>query len=168
MSSISLASRKGHFSTLDELTACIRASMLVPGLAGPLRSVRASQRADSAWRDQLPQLDTEYAARPTAKRADHTGMRRAVTSRASSWALGKWRSRRQLLLGRGWGKGDIVGGDAAASASCAPTPGGAADGNEDSELLVDAMVFEPLPYRWAGFPVFFCLGFMLPYIYVLR
>ncbi|CAM9219890.1 unnamed protein product, partial [Discosporangium mesarthrocarpum] len=39
MSSVSLASTTGHFSTLKELTHCIRASMLVPGLAGPLVTV---------------------------------------------------------------------------------------------------------------------------------
>lgn len=148
MSSVSLASRRGHFSTLEELAACVRASMLVPGLAGPLRSVRAGERADSAWRDQL---DTEDAARTTATRAGHAGMPRAVASRATSWALGRWRSRREMLRRRrrkGGVEVEVDGGHAATSASGAPAAGGGAvHGNGISELLVDAMVFEPLPYR---------------------
>ncbi|CAM9223266.1 unnamed protein product [Discosporangium mesarthrocarpum] len=34
--SISMSSRRGHFSTLRELTNCMRASMLLPGITGPM------------------------------------------------------------------------------------------------------------------------------------
>lgn len=93
MSTVSLASKKGHFSTLDELTGCIRASMLVPGLAGPLASVPRRQRWPASW-------TTDSEAPPS----ETDSVSQALESYSAS------------------------------------------DDNT-TELLVDAMVFEPLPYR---------------------
>jgi len=134
MSTVSLASRRGHFSTLDELTGCIRASMLVPGLAGPLLSVPRRQRAGSGAGSE--------AGRPWAAEKPHRRKDGFVFRRRGG---GEEEQRRRL---------ELEGEDSAAttpldlgSESGSSEEGESADGDDATELLVDAMVFEPLPYR---------------------
>ena len=141
MSSVSLASRRGHFSTFSELIACIRASMLVPGLAGPLLSVPAGELADSAQENE-----------------SNRGSKVKLSSRARSWAAGQWRRSASLKpFGKGGEeKGAQEKGGAAFTAGSTPediatastvASVAAAAAVASPELLVDAMVFEPLPYR---------------------
>lgn len=39
-----LTSNGGHFKTLRELTECMRASMLLPGITGPMVSMKVSMK----------------------------------------------------------------------------------------------------------------------------
>lgn len=116
MGSVSLASRRGHFSTLDELTACIRASMLVPGLAGPPRPVSWGKSCLQQQR-RLP-LEAHVSGKVEPPREE-------------SWGKGVWSQGRCLesLFERSEEGPDRKKADA-------------------SEPLVDAMVYEPLPYRY--------------------
>lgn len=178
MSTVSLASRRGHFSTLDELTGCIRASMLVPGLAGPLLSVPTRRPSE----EQLAPLSSANVA--TSRDEARDIMAAAVGSQ------GREESKQEPTIGFLVGEsatalpqadggqtpqtegGDNNGvaaeeevkdsavaavGEAAVAATAAASAafensvqkeeeGG---GGDATELLVDAMVFEPLPYRWS-------------------
>lgn len=158
MKSVSLASRRGHFSTFSELTACIRASMLVPGLAGPLLSVPTGELADSAWGERQQQQQTTATTVDSQEYEENGGGKVKLSSRATSWAAGQWRRSQSLRsLGKdGEKRGRQAGGGASSAAGSAPegiaTAAGAGDGaaaasSAAPELLVDAMVFEPLPYR---------------------
>lgn len=132
MSTVSLASRRGHFSTLDELTGCIRASMLVPGLAGPLLSVPRRQRAVSRGDAGGPWAADE----PQQRRGGFVFGRRGGSEEEQR--------RRLELDGEGTAATTPLG---LTSESGASEEEGIADGDDATELLVDAMVFEPLPYR---------------------
>lgn len=178
MSSVSLASRRGHFATLDKLTECIRASMLVPGLAGPLLTVPIGKRSLSASRDSPSICATEPSVKISAARtASKSKRRRKADSRLatdvevdhvdrrqgkendveevcsqglSSWVLGKWWPRRRLDPRLLSGHGSSESGDEEDRSLVVDTePADGADGvsTAESELLVDAMIFEPLPYR---------------------
>lgn len=191
MSSVSLASRRGHFSTLEELTACIRASMLVPGLAGPLQSVSKGEAVDSAWakddHDKTPPLqnkeqqtainnsdndsDHRHTAASLSKRGRHqsnaAGVVGTFTASSPSWAMGEWRrpERPSEEVSRRRGEeeeskkgiregvdGDVTAVAAAATAGehsdhGTPATTNATSSEDTPELLSDALVFEPLPYR---------------------
>lgn len=158
MSSVSLASRRGHFKTRDELGRCIRASMLVPGLAGPVISVPTGQLAESAWRDEfstpLGSAVRDGQERMTGRGADLGGERevaqQAKPSRGSSrfWGQrrrkGPMRSTREAIVREEGGHVEatsITGTGRAAQESTA------IDDKLEPEVFIDAMVFEPLPYR---------------------
>lgn len=137
MSPVSLASRRGHFSTLDELTGCIRASMLVPGLAGPLLSVperrRQRQQRVSLMPDSVPSLPQQTKDRVIFWRrggSEEDGRQPERGNRAVAAAAAA------VVLGGGGLTVEVGGSDE-----------GTAGGDDATELLVDAMVFEPLPYR---------------------
>ena len=133
--------------------------MLVPGLAGPLLSVPAGELADSAWTDQHQQRQQQQQTTETAVDAQKNGGggRVKLSSRATSWAVGQWR-RSQCLRSVGTGgqeKGVQVGGGTTSVSAAgialegftAAATATAAAAVAEPELLVDAMVFEPLPYR---------------------
>lgn len=156
MKSFSLASRRGHFSTLNELTTCIRASMLVPGLTGPLLCAPKGELADSAWRESSPPPppppqvlggdDSPNTTGPADVRGTGKNIVSKAMSRATSWAVGEWRRAelREMSGEDGEGAEDPVGSqDGAAEAVDSAHD----DVAGDSELLLDALVFEPLPYR---------------------
>lgn len=144
--------------------------MLVPGLAGPLLSVPAGELADSAWAEQQHYQQQQLQATGTAVNAQENGRRGSkvkLSSRATSWAAGQWRRSQSLRsLGKGGeekgvqvdggvasvsGAGSAPEGIAAAAAASSTaataTAATTAAAATDTELLVDAMVFEPLPYR---------------------
>ena len=152
MGSVSLASRRGHFSTLEELAACIRASMLVPGLAGPPRHVPGDDEANSASRQPpLPPPPRTTVERNQNRSVDTLAGGEVETRPRESWAVGAWRRSprtRSFWEGRARG-GRRYSGDGGrdASAASAPALKRAQEDADVSELLVDAMVFEPLPYR---------------------
>ncbi|CAM9772503.1 unnamed protein product [Ascophyllum nodosum] len=154
MGSVSLASRRGHFSTLEELAACIRASMLVPGLAGPPRHVPGDDEANSASRQPpLPPPPRTTVERNQNRSVDTLAGGEVETRPRESWAVGAWRRSprtRSFWEGRARG-GRRYSGDGGrdASAASAPALKRAQEDADVSELLVDAMVFEPLPYRSA-------------------
>ena len=134
MSTVSLASRRGHFSTLDELTGCIRASMLVPGLAGPLVSVPERRRGQSMMADSaVPPpgadsvSDSDVGRPPAASQAQQQRKKRRLFRRRAE------RENRAAAA-------ELQGGEELTVAS-------STGGDGATELLVDAMVFEPLPYR---------------------
>lgn len=188
MGTVSLASRRGYFSTLDELTGCIRASMLVPGLAGPLVSVpkRQVEGTSSLTADSVatpPQEERVATLPPTSgtdsdSRVGGEGREDVVT--ASSPVDGE--GREEYGQGSGGGAGELATaqppagflvtgkGEAveeeeeslqkgerevpvatapadAVNSSAGKKEGTSGGGGDSSELLVDAMVFEPLPYR---------------------
>ncbi|CAM9738603.1 unnamed protein product [Ectocarpus fasciculatus] len=189
MGTVSLASRRGYFSTLDELTGCIRASMLVPGLAGPLVSVpkRQGDGGSSLTADSVatpPQEGRATTLPPTSDPDSDSrvggGDREAVVT-ASSPPVGR-EGREDSVVGSGAGEpataqpragflgtgnGGVVeeedeslgkeeerevpvaAAPVEAFESNAGNKGGTGGGGDASELLVDAMVFEPLPYRSA-------------------
>lgn len=188
MRSVSLASRRGHFSTLDQLTGCIRASMLVPGLAGPPVTAPRNKHTPSP-----PSAVSDRRAAVRKKRLRGWGSE-SLTKRnndggeiggrmhGSPWRLGGWWPRRRFSrsLARGgrsssaveggsdWstvavgeegcrdspttGVGGVGGSDEGVEASGADGDVGAVASDEKpEEFLVDAMVFEPLPYRYLLF-----------------
>jgi len=91
--SVRLTQKGGHFKSLRELFACMRASMCVPGLAGPPQYLEPHQAGDDGPESLSP-------------------------SRGEAQALHR--------LGEDWG---------AMSGRCEP--------------LVDALLYEPIPYRQA-------------------
>lgn len=151
MSSLSLASRKGHFSTLGELTECIRASMLVPGLAGPLLTVPINL-SPSAPKDPEAGTHKPWEDRRRDVRGNKKMRGDSLTRSSMSWALGAWWARRRSKArnstagrdGRGGESGGLAS-ESAESGDCAAAA--TATVSAETELLVDAMVFEPLPYR---------------------
>lgn len=151
MSSLSLASRRGHFSTLDELTKCIRASMLVPGLAGPLLTVPINP-PPSAPKEPETRTHKPWGGRRKDMRGDEESRGDSFPRPSTSWALGSWWTRRRSKArnsaaerdGRGGESGGLAS-ESAESGDCAAAATGTV--SAETELLVDAMVFEPLPYR---------------------
>lgn len=196
MSTVSLASRKGHFSTLDELTGCIRASMLVPGLAGPLISVPTrrpgSPMADTAEggvreagdeqmvpssfadgaasdRDIVTTVSTTMSGEVCGESVGETikgfdvggsaGERATAQPQAGSadrgqaWHAGGGYSDRipagEKVKNSAVAAVKEASVEAAAAATAAfESSAGKEGGGDATELLADAMVFEPLPYRW--------------------
>lgn len=134
MSTVSLASRRGHFSTLDELTGCIRASMLVPGLAGPLLSVPRRQRAVSGVGSDAGR--PRAANEPQQRKDGFVFRRRGGGEEEQRRRLEREREDRPATTPL-----DLT------CESGASEEEGTAGGDDATELLVDAMVFEPLPYR---------------------
>lgn len=146
MSTVSLASRRGHFSTLDELTECIRASMLVPGLTGPLLSVPERRKgqppesltaADSAAPsppDAYSVVDSDVSGSSAASQAQQQKKRLLFRRRRGSEEDGRQLERDNKAA-------------AAQEVEWLASEESAGGGNA-TELLVDAMVFEPLPYRY--------------------
>eukprot|EP00903_Cladosiphon_okamuranus_P009684 g9214.t1 len=152
MSTVSLASRRGHFSTVDELTGCIRASMLVPGLAGPLLSVPERRRRRRRKGQPSESLAAADSASPPPSNTDSVVDSYVGGSTAASQA--QRRKNRDLFWRRGGSEEDgrqpeRDNGVAAVLEWEGLAPEGSAGDSDSTELLVDAMVFEPLPYRSA-------------------
>lgn len=150
MSSVSLTSRGGHFSTIDQFTECVRASMLVPGLAGPPLTMPTPTPPVAAEEAEAEKMSQDEKGRRKGVWGDRLSRRSSP-----SWALGDWwtqrRSRARGSAGRS--SSDSVLGELAESAN--------ATTGAEAELLVDAMVFEPLPYRYVvaeGFSFRACVG----------
>lgn len=158
MSTVSLASRRGHFSTLAELTRCIRASMLVPGLAGPLLSVpkrrRRWQRPGSLMAGSVvPPAGADTAVKSDVG-SDHSSSQASRQPQQPKDRVIFWRrgsreedgsqpereTSKTAAATAALGEGELA-------VESSGSKEGTVGGEDETELLVDAMVFEPLPYR---------------------
>lgn len=127
MTSVSLASHRGDFSTLDELRTCMRASMLVPGMAGPPMTVYRNSSAGFDRRNSSAtgSVGDDEASHPSLLTSD-AGIGAGETSLES---CDDGQEQRE---------------SAPRKRKAVNTDAGVAVG---SEPFVDAMVFQALPYR---------------------